>query len=185
MTAAKIQAPQEAVASLKTPRNYSKPLKLLDARPDPDCGTGLPPDPMFNAAPPPAQALLRCVPSITPATLLLAVYDVFSEHQEQNMIPVVEQGKPVGLISRNKLNELFSRPYTRELHGRRPVSDFMVADPVIVEQDISIDDLTRIIIDAGMQHMSDGFIITEQGRYLGIGTGHDLFIIITERKQAQ
>jgi len=184
MTAAKIQAPQEAVASLKTPRYCPKPQKLLDARPDPDCGTGLPPDPMFNTATPPAQALLRCAPSITPATLLLEVYGVFLEHQEQNMIPVVEQGKPVGLISRNKLNELFSRPYTRELHGRRPVSNFMVADPVIVEQDISIDDLARIIVDAGMQHMSDGFIITEQGRYLGIGTGHDLLSAITERKQA-
>ncbi len=133
---------------------------------------------------PRAQALLRHAPCIAPSTPLLKVYNIFRNHPEHKVFPVVDQTKPVGLINRNTLNELFSQPFTRELHGRKPICQFMAADPVIVEQTVSIDDLARIIIDAGMQHMFDGFILTAKGQYVGIGNGHDLLSAVTERKQA-
>jgi diguanylate cyclase (GGDEF)-like protein len=134
---------------------------------------------------PRASYLMREAPSIEANMPLLNVYDTFKRHAELLVLPVVNpENKPVGLINRNKLHEMFSQPFTRELHGRKPISHYMVDNPVIVDKDVSIDDLTQIIIDAGMQHMHDGFIVTEKGGYVGIGNGHDLLASITERKQA-
>ncbi|GAB6059250.1 EAL domain-containing protein [Desulfonatronum parangueonense] len=133
---------------------------------------------------PRACVLMRHVPCVAPDTTLTDVYDIFRKHQSLMVLPVVRDGKPVGLINRNKLNEMYSLPFTRELHGRKPIKAYMVGNPVIVDKDVSIDDLARIIIDAGMQHMYDGFILTENGKYVGIGNGHDLLSAITERKQA-
>lgn len=172
--------PQEAPATSEVIA-FAKPLGLLHRLAcEPSFSSGFRP----SDTTPRAQTLLRCTPSISPATPLLKAYEIFRENTEHVVFPVVEQGKPVGLISRSKLNELFSQPFTRELFGRKPISNFMVVDPVIVEQNVSIDDLVRIIMDAGMQHMRDGFIFTEQGQYIGIGNGHDLFSAITEREQA-
>jgi diguanylate cyclase (GGDEF)-like protein len=171
---------QEAVA-ITNDDPFEKPLELSHLF---DCNASLSQGFSPDDSTPRARTLVRCAPSIAPNTMLLKVYDVFRKHPEHVVFPVVDASKPVGLINRNKLNELFSQPFTRELHGRKPIYHFMVTDPVIVEQSVSIDDLARIIIDAGMQHMYDGFIITDLGRYMGIGNGHDLLSAITERKQA-
>ncbi|TVQ96035.1 MAG: EAL domain-containing protein [Desulfovibrionales bacterium] len=133
---------------------------------------------------PRACSLMRSAPYVEPTLPLLNVYETFRNHPEVMVLPVVQHGKPIGLINRNKLHELFSQPFTRELHGRKPISLYMGANPVIVDENVSIDDLARIIIDAGMQHMYDGFILTKSGKYVGIGNGHDLLGAITERKQA-
>lgn len=96
---------------------------------------------------------------------------------------------PRGLIERHRFIEYFSRRYALEVHGRQPLSRLLErsvainATPIVVESTTSIDDVARIIIEAGMQHMVSGFIVTRGGRYLGIANGHDLLNEITRRKQ--
>lgn len=131
-----------------------------------------------------AGSLLRIVQPVHPTTPMLEVLERFISQESLYAIPVVEDQAPVGLVNRNRLIELFSKPFTRELYGRKPISDMMDAKPVVVPVSESIDDLARIIIDAGMQYMYDGFILTERSAYAGMGTGHDLLNAITERKQA-
>ncbi len=145
----------------------------------PACSNGRP-----DTSSPRACVLMRPAPYVAPTMPLLNVYDTFRNHPDLMVLPVVQEGRPVGLINRFKLHEMFSQPFTRELHGRKPISMFMASNPVVVDKNVSLDDLARIIIDAGMQHMYDGFILTEQGKYAGIGNGHDLLGAITERKQA-
>ena len=121
--------------------------------------------------------------AIGPSTPLQEVLERFVSAPTLYAIPIVEQQKPVGLINRNKLIELFSMPYTRSLYGNEPISNRMDNYPIIVDLNESIDDLARIIIDAGMQYMFDGFIITCHDKYAGMGTGHSLLNEIIERKQ--
>jgi diguanylate cyclase (GGDEF)-like protein len=92
-------------------------------------------------------------------------------------------GKPLGIVDRQTFVETFIKPFGRELYAKRKISDFMVANTIMVDMDTSIDDVSKIIIDAGMQHMMIGFIITENGRYVGIANGHDLLNEIMHIKQ--
>jgi len=127
--------------------------------------------------------LLTYVEPTHPDTPLLETLERFVSQSTLYAIPVVSNGSPVGLINRNSLIEMFSKPFTRELFGRNPNSTCMGLNPLIVDLSEAIDDMARIIIDAGMQYMYDGFIITKEGNYVGMGTGHDLLNKITESKQ--
>ena len=131
-----------------------------------------------------AGALLRVVQPVTPDDRVVEILEQFTTNTDLIAIPVVEQGLPVGLINRKHLIERFARPYTRELFGRKPVSIFMDTRPLIVDELTDLDDLSRIIIESDMHYLYDGFIITRDSRYAGMGTGHDLIKALTERKQA-
>jgi diguanylate cyclase (GGDEF)-like protein len=107
-------------------------------------------------------------------------------------IPVVDHcAEPLALIERHAFIEYFSRPYSIELFGRKPlaclgaIAAVINRQPIIVNASTSIDDVAALIIDAGMQHMVSGFIVTEERKYLGIANGHALLNHITQRKQAE
>jgi len=137
----------------------------------------------FNKQENSVSNLITYVDPINPSTPLLETLERFVSHTSLYAIPVVENGNPIGLINRNTLIELFSKPFTRELFGKKPSITSMYENPIIVDASETIDDMARIILDAGMQYMYDGFIITENGKYTGMGTGHDLLNKITESRQ--
>jgi EAL domain-containing protein (putative c-di-GMP-specific phosphodiesterase class I)/GGDEF domain-containing protein/predicted transcriptional regulator len=126
-----------------------------------------------------AVKLLRIVPVVAPDTPNSLVYDIFLHDPKLQTIPVVEHDIAVGLISRYNMIDRFARPYQRELYGNKPCTIFMDAQPLMAEQDTNLQELSHIITEADAHHLSNGFIITREGRYTGVGTGHDLMREIT------
>ena len=51
---------------------------------------------------------------------------------------------------------------------------------LIVESTISFHELSALITQMEPHHLSHGFIITDHGKYLGLGSGHALLREITE-----
>ncbi|KAF0162890.1 MAG: diguanylate cyclase/phosphodiesterase [Rhodocyclaceae bacterium] len=107
-------------------------------------------------------------------------------------LPVVDAvARPVALVDRKHYVEFFSKPYSREIFGRRSILELLAyeeyesSEPIVVEDSCSVEDVAQIIIDAGMQHMVSGFLVSSNGFYLGVANGHDLLNIITQRKQAE
>ncbi|MQY50989.1 putative bifunctional diguanylate cyclase/phosphodiesterase [Rhodocyclus gracilis] len=116
----------------------------------------------------------------------------FLADEELYALPVVDANdRPLALVDRRKFIEFFSKPYSREIFGRRSIVDllqhaeYQATAPVIVEDSCSVEDVAQIIITAGMQHMVTGFIVSSAGRYLGVANGHDLLNVITQRKQSE
>jgi len=56
----------------------------------------------------------------------------------------------------------------------------MDPNPILTEQDTSLQDLSNLLVQAESHHLSNGFIITDRGQYMGLGTGHDLLREITQ-----
>ncbi len=128
--------------------------------------------------------LIRKAPPINGSDTCLHVLELFQKNLTLFAIPVVNQhNKPIGIVERIAFVELFVQPYTKELFGKQAIADFMNHKPLIVDKNIAVDDVARIIIDAGMQHMVNGFIATENEQYIGIANGLDLLNEITIRKQ--
>ena len=127
-----------------------------------------------------ALKLLRAVPAATPDMTNTQVCDMFNGDPELEVIPVVENGVPLGLIARRDLIDRFARLYSRDLYGKKPCTTFMDAQPLITDKDTRLQDLSQIVVEAERHHLSNGFIITESGRYLGMGTGQDLMREITQ-----
>jgi diguanylate cyclase (GGDEF)-like protein len=138
-----------------------------------------------DAAPvPELLQLLTEIPTVRPWDSCGDVCDLLTRHPGVVSLPVVDDGVPVGLVNRYKLTESFSRRFFRELHGRKPISAFMETHPLVVDHLIHPDDLARIVADEGDRYLLDGFVVTCEGRYLGMGTGHALMRAISERRQA-
>lgn len=124
--------------------------------------------------------LLRECKAVAPDTSNDVLHELFIGDPELQALPVVENGLPVGLINRNALIDNLARPYRRELFGKKPCTRLMDAAPLIVDKDMSIQALSHAIVEADRHHLSNGFIITDRGQYLGMGTGHDLVREITQ-----
>jgi len=127
-----------------------------------------------------ARRLLKPVEPVSPATDNDAVYARFEQDSSIQLLPVVEEGVPVGTISRLSVIDGFARPYRRELYGRRPCAMLMNAGPVTVDADTSIQELSLLISDGDPRVLREGFLVTERGRYAGVGSTQDLMRIMTE-----
>lgn len=133
---------------------------------------------------PTVKRLLHFVEPISAKERCLDVLNIFIENKALYTAPIIDENDtPVGLIDRGRLTEIFFKPYARDLHHKKLISEIMTTDPVIVDINTSIDDLANITINAGMRHMANGFIIVESEVYAGMATGHKLLEEITQRKQ--
>ena len=104
----------------------------------------------------------------------------FSENPALRVIPVIQNGIPIGLINRYSFIDRFARPYQRELLGKKRCAEIMRTEPLMVSKDMPIEELSHFLADADEQQFSDGFIITEQGRYIGLASGQDLLRELTK-----
>lgn len=127
-----------------------------------------------------AEKLLHVTPSVSPQLTNNQVYDLLVENPGLQILPVVEGERPIGLIARSRLFDHFARPFLRELHGRRECTTLMDADALIVDKATTLQELSQTMVEAARHHLSNGFIITDQGRYLGIGSGQDLMRELTQ-----
>lgn len=141
---------------------------------------------------PTVRRLLSYVPPAAATTLCLDIVDLFLREESLYALPVVDSANvAITLLDRHPFLEFFSRPYVREVYGKQTIAHFLNTKqmsyrgktPIMVDEATSIDDVAQIIIDAGMQHMVSGFIVTENEQYAGIANGHDLLQEITHRKQ--
>jgi diguanylate cyclase (GGDEF)-like protein len=150
-------------------------------------GRGPGPGPEADPAVPALDAvalLLRKTPSIPPQMNCNEAYGLFAKDPQLHSIPVVDAGRPVGMISRPILIESYSKLYFRDLYGRHPVSAIMETRPLVVDQSMSLDDLSRILVEDDGKFLYDGFIIVNGGKYAGMGRAHDLMAELARRKQA-
>jgi diguanylate cyclase (GGDEF)-like protein len=136
--------------------------------------------PYSNARNVTVETILRYVEPVQPETEIEKIFANFSENKNVRAIPVVKNGRPVGLINRYEFVDSLAQPYRRELLGKKPCADMMNAAPLLVEKSTLIHELSGFLSESEIRHFTDGFIITEQGRYIGIGTGQDLLREITK-----
>ncbi len=141
---------------------------------------------------PTVRHLLRFLEPVGTDTNCQEILDRFLADGAVYALPVVDAAsRPVALVDRKHFIEFFSKPYSREIFGRRSILELLAyeeyesCEPIVVEDSCSVEDVAQIIIDAGMQHMVTGFLVSSRGCYLGIANGHDLLNIITQRKQAE
>lgn len=121
-----------------------------------------------------------------PPLSLLASNDevdaVFRQHPQLHAVAVVDDERPVGIINRGAFTEQYARPFVRELHGRRRCTSFMNSTPILCEISRSVDSMVDILRGEDQRYLADGFVLTEAGRYRGLGTGQSLVRRVTEQR---
>ena len=110
------------------------------------------------------------VEPVTPQASVACVYNWFSAHPDALALPVVVDGRPVGLIDRQDFLFKLAEPLGHSRYGSRPIEHIMDSEPAVVEYDANIRCFTDIILKSSAGTLMRGFIVTRKGQYLGVGT---------------
>lgn len=129
-----------------------------------------------------AGHLLQSPPCVTPTHTNYQVLELFSSNEALPNLPVIEQERPVGIINRNTFMSTIARPFHREIFGRKPCTAFMNAAPLVVDYHMPLTELSFQALSAGESVLSDGFLITLDGRYVGIGLGVSLLQALADQQ---
>lgn len=127
-----------------------------------------------------AEKLLIYIDPVDPDTLNNEVFARFRIDSKLQSIPVVKRGIPEGLINRFDFIDRIATPFQRELLGNKPCRLTMNESPLLVDKNTAIQQLSYLISEGENNNFVDGFIVTEQGRYLGIVSGQHLLRSITK-----
>ena len=142
------------------------------------------PLPSARAASRPSQrcALDLCTqwPAVEAEHTNAMVMDLFNERREITSLAVIEHDRPIGLINRDIFLSQMSKPYHREVYDRKSCIAFMDREPPGVDGELSIEDLSRRTVEVGEKALADGFIVTREGRFAGLGLGVQLMRIVSD-----
>ncbi|WP_371866075.1 SpoIIE family protein phosphatase [Duganella radicis] len=116
--------------------------------------------------------------SVLSDTTNFAVLDLFPERRDLMSLPVIEAGRPIGLISRNIFMSQMSKPFYHELYGKKSCIAFMDKEPLIVDAAMTIEALTFRAVESGEKALADGFIVTRDGALAGVGFGLQLMNVV-------
>ncbi len=106
---------------------------------------------------------------------------LFQDFPDLHSVAVLDkEQRPIGLINRHTFSEKYAMRYTRDLFGRDPCTTFMSPRPVMLDVGTPIDRLAPVLASEDQRYLRDGFIITREGRYAGLGTGESLVRAVTE-----
>jgi len=121
-------------------------------------------------------------PTVTPKTTNNAVASIFQLEPNLHAVAVLEKGRPVAIINRLLFMNQYAKLYYRDLSGRKSCMENANTEPRLIEKNYQIDELVGILTSEDQRYLTDGFIVTDNGCYLGLGTGDQLVRNVTESR---
>jgi diguanylate cyclase (GGDEF)-like protein len=107
---------------------------------------------------------------------------IFLTNAHLHAVAVLEGSRPLGIINRAMFMNEFSKLYYREVSGRKSCLVHANLAPRLIERNHNVDELVGILTSDDQRYLVDGFIVTNNGRYEGIGTGEQLVRSVTETR---
>ena len=134
---------------------------------------------------PTIEVLTERAEPISAQTPGIDVYSRFEGEPDTLVIPVVEDGRPIGLIERNAFLLKIAGPFGHAQYANRPILHLMDPEPAVVEAGVSIDAFCDVLLKGGPSALMRGFIVTREGRYHGVGTAVSLLQAVNELQRQQ
>ena len=126
------------------------------------------------------QRLSVHVPPFGPDATNEDIARAFNNDPTLRSIALVDDGKPIGLLNRQSFVDRYAKPYFKEVYGRKPCLMFANTTPLVLDKFTGLEALTAVLTSSDQRYLNEGFIVTEGGRYFGLGTGEQLVRVVTE-----
>lgn len=134
---------------------------------------------------PTIEVLTERAEPVEPSTPVQQIFARFQSEPDTLVIPVVSDGRPVGLVERNAFLLKIAGPFGHALYSGRTVSALMDPEPAVVDAGIRIDAFCDILVKSGPGALLRGFIVTQGGRYRGVGTAVGLLQAVNEEQRSR
>lgn len=118
---------------------------------------------------PPVGSLVTSWEAILPGTLINKVADRFFAVRELEALALVEDDRPCGLATRNKIFSLLFRQFGFELHGRNPIIEIADQQPLTVVENEPLDGVLDRAMRRNYEDIYDEIIVVDdEGRFKGL-----------------
>jgi two-component system, cell cycle sensor histidine kinase PleC len=118
-----------------------------------------------------AGALADALPSFAPGTTCAAAFERLHEQGSQLAAAVVdEDGRVIGIVNRLRFLARYAQRYVPEIYGKRSIMKLANCQPLIVDEEMPVEELGAKIMLDRPDALRECFVVTQEGRYLGIGT---------------
>lgn len=124
--------------------------------------------------------LKQDITPVTPDTLVEEVTAIFERNEQWFSLPVVFADIPVGIIKRSSLLDKLSKPFGRDLYVKKQLSQILDGNFISVERHTRLETVSQLVTQRNRNQLQEDFIITEQGKYFGVGQVIDLLKMITD-----
>lgn len=131
-----------------------------------------------------ARELASDSPVIGPETTGAKVLELFRSNSALPLLPVTNaEGIVYGAVERDRLLSVFAQPLWFDVYFKRSILALMNRQPLVVDEATPLDEIKRLIAASYPEAIQSGFLVTRQGRFLGIGTMAKLLELTVEQTQ--
>ncbi|WP_295036141.1 bifunctional diguanylate cyclase/phosphodiesterase [Salinicola sp.] len=129
------------------------------------------------------QRLSVPLPALDADLCVAEASERFSRLPHANALAVVDgRSRPIGILGRQQLMALLGKRFGFDLHGRQPITKVMRTQALCVEAHEPLERVSRKVTGRDEASRDEDFIITDGGRYLGMGHVINLLQLFTEQQ---
>lgn len=120
-------------------------------------------------------------PVATPMLTCAEAIEMFRRDPQLYSVPVVDEGgRPLGLLRSLLVLHRGAERFFLEIHGRASCRLLMDANPLVFDAGASLRTMSEAISNIDDRFMVDGFVITREGRYVGVGRTSELLRALSD-----
>ena len=137
-----------------------------------------------------AGLLAARTPPLQECTTCGEVYDWFIKHPDVPAAAILDSktGAILGLINRFIFFASYAKQYVPELFSRKSILKLANPAPLVVDAEVKLADLGATLLVENPEALTECFVVTRRGRYLGVGTGEALLtgkVKLLQAREAQ
>ncbi|GAB2722703.1 GGDEF domain-containing protein [Paenibacillus thermoaerophilus] len=114
-----------------------------------------------------------------------SVATLFREQEDEQGAVIVRDQRPVGLMMREKLFQQLSGQYGVSLFWNRPIYQLMDPHPLVVDESLPIEQVSRMAMSRDSNKLYDYVIISREGKIAGATSIRDILERVTHERMEQ
>lgn len=130
-----------------------------------------------------AGDLARPAQTVSASSTCAEVIQRFRDDDYLHALPVVDHDRrPLGLLRSMHVLKRGAERYFTDLFGRRSCTELMDHRPWTFDVGTSLRSISETISNSDDRFLADGYLVTEQGRFIGVGRASDLIKALADQQ---
>ena len=124
-------------------------------------------------------SLAKPIPTFYISSLVSDVAKMFEANQHVQGAVIVNQGRPVGLVMKENMNQLLAGQFGLPLYWSRSIEKIMDDDALIVDAGLSVEQVSQLAMGRDISRLYDVVTITQDSMLLGAASIRSILECIT------
>ncbi|WP_125653389.1 GGDEF domain-containing protein [Paenibacillus baekrokdamisoli] len=123
--------------------------------------------------------LAKPIPTFYSTSRVSEVAKMFESNQHVQGAVIVNQGRPVGLVMKENMNQLLAGQFGLPLYWSRSIEKIMDDDALIVDAGLPVEQVAQLAMGRDISRLYDVVTITQNGKLLGAASIRSILEFIT------